>query len=278
MSIFFRSLIKALLGILFLSSCQTQRFVKEGYFFGEVDKYFNPKEGVNVWVYRSFQPRDTGNTGLRTQSLFPLDTRMMAVAGLNKKGDKILFTVVPDNQPMYNMIAVKHKGRRFSTEGFEKKEYKKAEYFEKSYQAEGLAIRHVYFPYGRKGSLSLLYYALPIEQKGNPLDKFDYLAKINAFELQEEQKYNSIWQIFDCEIPERKDWVLEPRYDLLKKHKTVFLKIYDIYGANKTINFFKLMKKGDKGSLKIMLCPNQYVIEYYSEKNELLSKEDFKVE
>lgn len=277
-----KALIKFLLGILLFMffSCKTQEFAKNGYFTGEVDKYFNEKEGLNVWLYRSFQPRDTGNTGLRIQKLYPLDQSMMKLAGLGKKGDKVLFSVVPENKPTYNLLAVKHKRKRFDVEDFEKKEYKKAPYYEKDYSSSGLIVKHVYIPYDHHNGLSLLFYALEIEGnlRNNPLDRFNYLAGINALEVLESKSYNPSWQIFDCDEHERKDWVLKPNPDLLKERKSMYLKLYDIYGPNKTISYFKIIKKDDVGPISLKLCPNDYELEYYDEAGSLLEKDSFKIE
>ncbi len=281
MGMIIRILINFLVGciLIFFFSCRTEKFSSHGYFTADVDKYFNEKEGVNVWVYRSFQPRDTGNTGLRTQSFYPLDTRMMKSVGLGRKGDKVLFSVVPDSRPYYNMVAVKHKRRKFKIEDFEKRTYNRADYFQKDYSTEGMTIKHVYIPYGKKESMSLLFYALNVE--GNPRDlplgRFEYLAKINALELKEELQYKSYWQIFDCGSTSRKQWIIQPNAELLKGRDIIYLKLFDIYGANKTISYFKLIKKGDTGSIELSLCPNNYVFEYYDEKGNILEKGEFSI-
>lgn len=281
MALIIRAFIKFLLGIilLVLFSCKTQEFAKNGYFTGEVDKYFNEKEKLNVWLYRAFQPSDTGNTGLRKDSFYPLDRRMMKMAGLGKKGDKVLFSVVPESKPLYNMIAIKHKKRRFDKPDFVKKEYYKAPYYEKDYSSDGMDIKHVYIPYAEKEGLSLIFYALKVEgrPKDKPVDKFEYLAKINALELFEQKDFKTTWQIFDCEERERMDWTLSPRADLLKDRETIYLKLFDIYGPNKTISFFKLIKKNDVKEIQLKLCPNEYVLEYYDEQGMILDKSSFKV-
>jgi len=281
MGLIIRFLFKLLLGLMLftLFSCRTKQFASNGYFTSDVDKYFNEKEGVNVWVYRAFQPRDTGNTGLRTQSFYPLDLRMMKAVGLGKKGDKVLFSVVPDSKPFYNMVAIKHKKRRFSTESFEELSYNKAPYFQKDYSNEDMCIKHVYIPYGKKQSMSLLFYALNVEgnPRDKPLNRFEYLAKINALELKEEAVYKSDWQIFDCELPDRMDWTIQPNVALLKGRKKIYLKVYDIYGVNKTISYFKLIKKGDRGPINIKLCPNDYEFEFFDEDGKILEKGEFKV-
>ena len=281
MGIWIRMLFKLLLGMLLLLffSCRTREFASDGYFTGDVDKYFNEKEGVNIWVYRAFQPRETGQSGLRTTSYYPLDTRMMKMVGLGKNGDKVMFSVVPENRPKYNMVVVKHRKRPFKVEGFEEKFYEKAPYYIKDFSNEDMFIKHVYIPYGNKESISMLFYALKIEDnnKDKALDRFNYLAGINAKELKEEVQYKSTWQIFDCEENQRMDWTIQPNLELMKARKKVYLKIFDIYGPNKTISYFKLIKKGEEGEIKLKLCPNDYVMEYYDEEDRLLERKEFRV-
>ncbi|WP_313262444.1 hypothetical protein [Sphingobacterium sp.] len=127
--------------------------------------------------------------------------------------------------------------------------------------------------------MSLLFYALKVEgrTKDKPVDKFEYLAKINALELFEQKDYKTTWQIFDCEERERMDWILSPRTDLLKDRETIYLKLFDIYGPNKTISFFKLIQKDDVKEIQLKLCPNEYVLEYHDEKGMILDKSGFKV-
>ena len=281
MALIIKCLINLLFGclLILLVSCKTEQFASNGYFTGDVDKYFNEKEGINVWVYRAFQLRDTGNTGLRTKTFYPLDNRMLKSVGLGRERDKILFSVVPDSRPFYNMIAVKHKKRRFSTENFEKRSYQNATYYQRDYSEGGMTIKHVYIPYGKKESMSLLFYALDVEgnSKDKPLDRFEYLAKINALELKEEVDYKSYWQIFDCDEPFRQSWTIYPNADLLKDRNKIYLKLFDIYGPNKTISYFKLIKKGDTDPIQLKLCPNDYVFEYYDQQGNVLDKGEFSI-
>ena len=68
-----------------MQSCQINRVANGGTFFGDVDKYFNPTEGISVWVYRAFQPRDSGRTGLRLTRGYPLDSLVLEQTGLARK-------------------------------------------------------------------------------------------------------------------------------------------------------------------------------------------------
>ena len=273
----FSGLLLGMLCLLSLFSCRTLSHSKTGYFTGEVDKYFNEKEGINVWLYRAFQPREDGKTGLRKENYYPLDERMMELVGIKKNANQVLFSVVPEYPPFYNMVAVKHLKNNVNLKGYNIREYKGANYYEKKVTSERMDIRHVYIPKGKKEGLSLLYYALEVENAGNPLAKFDYLAGINALEIKQKERYYPSWQIYDCEEPDRRDWILKPDIEKLKNHEVVYLKLYDVYGANKTISFFKLMKKDDRGPISLKLCPNEYILEYYSEKDLLIGQEKFRV-
>ena len=126
--------------ILLFLSCRSEKFATEGYFTGEVDKYFNQKEGLNIWVYRAFQPMENGHTGLRTKNLYPLDLRFMKMLGLGRRGDKILLSVVPEGSPKYNMVVVRHINQRFKLEEFELRKYQNAAFYIKDYSNDDMVM------------------------------------------------------------------------------------------------------------------------------------------
>ncbi|MGH2623698.1 MAG: hypothetical protein ACRDE7_08535, partial [Sphingobacterium sp.] len=230
-----------IIGLSLVSSCRSLAFSEHGDLFEDVDKYFNKKEGVNVWMYRSFVPKENAKTGVRVASFYPLDDRMLDLLKLKNKRNKILFSAIPESSPQYNFIAIKHNRQNVKLKEYKKLEYKKAIYYQRDYSFDGIDIRHAYIPYGKNKALSLVYYALEVEHKKCPFCRCDYLAKINALERLEDSTYLSTWQIYDCSEEFRKQAQIIPNKELLKDQQKVFLKMYDINGINKSISFFKLI-------------------------------------
>jgi len=264
--------------IFFISACSSLKFAQKGNLFEDVDKYFNEKEGINVWLYRSFVPREDGKTGVRLTNLYTLDDRMLGLLKLKKKHNKILFSAIPDNHPQYNFIALKHNRQNVSLKEYKQLEYQKAIYYQKDFSFDGIDVRHAYIPYGKNKALSLVYYVLEVEHKKCPFCQFDYLAKINALERLEDSTYFNTWQIFDCPDNLRKSMTIIPDRKLLNDNETFFLKMYDINGANKSISFFKLITKKDFDPIEVQLCPNTYVIEYLNSDKKLLQRDSLIVQ
>lgn len=262
----------------FMSACSSLKFAQQGILFEDLDKYFNEKEGVNVWLYRSFVPREDGKTGVRLANLYTLDDRMLGLLNIKNKHNKILFSAIPENSPHYNFIAIKHNRQNVSLKEYKKLEYRKATYYQKDFSFDGIDVRHAYIPYGKNKALSLVYYVLEVEHKKCPFCLFDYLAKINALERHEDSTYFSTWQIFDCPQNIKKDKTIIPDRKLLNENETVFLKMYDINGAYKGISFFKLMTKWDFNPIELQLCPNTYVIEYLNSDKKLLKRDSLIVQ
>ena len=266
------------LTLFLVSACRSLEFSQHGDLFADVDKYFNEKEGVNVWLYRSFVPRENGEKGVRMESLYTLDDRMLSLLKLKKRHNKILFSAIPEGNPQYNFIAIKHNRQNVKRKGYQELEYRKALYYQRDYSFDGMAVRHAYIPYGNNQALSLVYYALEVEQEQCPFCKFVYLAKINALERLEDSTYQRTWQIFDCSDENKKQTQIIPNKDLLQDRKKVFLKMYDINGANKSISFFKLITKKDDDPIEIQLCPNTYVLEYLDVNQKLLQRDSLVVQ
>ncbi len=247
--------------ILFVS-CSGPRFIKEGHFFNDIDRYFNPREEINVWLYYNFKHREQGQSGLRLQSLYPTDEELLNKANLLKRGNRILFSVVPEIQPFYNMIAVQHRRPLKNLQQYEKQEYQGVTYYQRDIAHEKFKIREVYIEVPNKDPLSFLGYVSHAEDRKNPLALFDYLAKINAFALNKEKDYKMAWRsqgISDSRSAAVKATI---PLELLKKEKQLFLKVFEKINDDQVIAYFQLLQHGDPAEISLKLEPGTYFLEY----------------
>lgn len=253
-----------------MQSCQINRVANGGTFFGDVDKYFNPTEGISVWVYRAFQPRDSGRTGLRLTRGYPLDSLVLEQTGLARRHNLVLFSVVPEERPFYNLLAIKHAKRNVNLVQYESIENDDSSYYQRDFSWNGLVVRHVYIPYGKKYGLSCLYYITAAQHRQCPFCELDYLVKINAKSFPQTARDLSTWEIFDCSDSQRVAYEFTPEASLLKGDAPVYLRIYEKFGAHKFLCYFRILRKRDPTPISLGLCPGRYYIEYSSESQEVL--------
>lgn len=250
-------------------SCSSPRFATDGIFVDDVDEYFNPKQNINVWVYANFYPYIGIDRGLKMTSLYKDDLAVLKQIDFQTKGTKILFSARPDTEP-YHLIAVQHLKNIHNLEGFERKEVDSAYYYQKDSKLGRLDIRQVYIPYGNKKGLSLIYYVSTEMHLRCPYCKLDYLAKVNASELQNQKKSSLDWKIFDCTEDNQKETHIPVDHKLLMKHKNTYLKIYADYGASQGIQYFKTFNRKFNGDLLLKLCPDRYIVEWSNNKKKIL--------
>ena len=261
-----------------MQSCQTNKMATGGTFFGDVDKYFNQTEGISVWVYRAFQPREAGVSGLRLTNRYPLDSRILQQTGLAKKHSLVLFSVVPEEKPYYNLLAIKHTKRNVDLTLYELIKNEDSSYHQRDFSWNGMVIRHVYIPYGQKYALSFLYYITVDEHRQCPFCTLDYLVKINAKSFPQTEPDLSTWQIFECSDTEKVEYELTPERSTLAEGSPAYLRIYEQFAGHKLLCYFRLLKDGVSLPFSIRLCPGKYYIEYSSVKHEVLERSTVNLE
>lgn len=246
--------------LLLMCSCGSPRFAKDGVFVNDVDEYFNPRQDINVWVYGNFHPYIGLAVGVRLGSLYSDDKLVLKAVGLKNRSSKILFSSLPSAWPSYNLLAIQHRKDNVKLAGFEKINVDSSYYYQKDFRVNKLDVRQIYIPYGKK-ALSLVYYIDADKNIKQPFSKLEYLARINAEELQHRKQKVLHWKVFDC--TENKQVLTDvplPK-ELLAKHKRSFLKIYADYGSSTGIQYFQILEGGSTNALKLKLCPARYIVE-----------------
>ena len=274
--------IVSLISLIFLLSCSSYKFSKESIFVEDVDEYFNHELRVNVWTYMNFFPYQAGGkTGVRTTDFYDTDLDVLKKVGVKPKGANVLFSAVPKTIPHYNLVAILHEKNLPKIEGFEKKEVNKTQfYLQKDYELGRLDIRHVLIPFEEnKKMLSLIYYISSEEHRNCPYCKFEYLAKINAMNLQDAAiQYRDNWIISDNVSDNAIDTHIKVPKQIVKEKGKVLLKLYAQYESETGINYFHILDaKKKEDSVKIKLLPNRYYLEYSDEKFKVIHRDTIQV-
>lgn len=256
-----------------LCSCSSPRFAKDGVFVEDVDEYFNPKQDINVWVYANFHPYIGLDRGVRLGSFYPKDKEVLKKIGFKSRNAKVLFSAVPESNPSYYLIAIQHLKSKINLQGFERIEADSSYYFQKDFKLDQLDIRQVYIPYSRGKALSLVYYISSEKHYACPYCKLDYLARVNAKELQYKKVSVVSWQIFNCVQSQMRSVEIVLNKALIKKHKRTYLKIYADYESSRGIQYFQVLNPSSKVELQLKLCPEPYIIELLDDKLILLQKD-----
>ncbi|MGN5954851.1 hypothetical protein ACP6L2_09595 [Sphingobacterium lactis] len=271
----FKSILKLgiILGLGLVTSCSSPKFVKGGYFLNGIDRYFNPKEETNIWVYYNFRPRETGQMGLKIQSLYLQDKEMLKNAGLLKNGNKVMFSVVPDNPPYYNMLVLQHNNPIKDLEGYQMLKNGESKYYQKDLEIDKFLLRHYYIPVANKKSISMLSYISKKENRFKPFNQFDYLAKINAAALQLEKNYRMSWRISGMDgSPNSKARISVPQ-ELFKKEKKLLLMVSEEINKEWILSYFQLVTNKDANPLQIDLPPGKFLVQFLNEKEQILKEE-----
>lgn len=267
-----------MLAVLF--GCKSSRFAKGGVFVDGVDRYFNTElENSNVWLYMDIKPFEYGSSGLKTKQLYAEDKKVLESVGIRRKGTKFLFSAVPESNPKYHLIAIRHNNNVKNLEGYKRMEYETAHYFQKDLEKARLDIRHIYIPYGKQGGLSLIYYISTEGHLSCRFCKIDYLARINALELQQKAIENLNWQIIEStDGGPRKSISLKPKSKILNSHRHIFLKVYlDFQNGNTGLQYFQILKPDENKDVDLLLCPGKYYLEYQDSKLNMLYRDTVNV-
>lgn len=271
-----RNLGLLLLATFILSGCRSPRFAKGGVFVEDVDRYFNTDlENSNVWLYMDLKPFHGGKSGLKMGGTYEEDKKILKSADVDLKGTRLLFSAVPESSPRYHLIALYHKNGVKKLDGYEKKDYQNAHYFQKDQESGRLDIRHVYIPYKDQAGLSLIYYISTEQHLSCRFCKIDYLARINAQRLQEKNADSLKWQISNCEDDvKRKNVSVEPKLDFRTIDQINYVKVYiDFLNGNTGIQYFQIFKSGEDKKLSLELCPGKYYVEYLGSKFNVLHRD-----
>ena len=261
-----------ILVFLFLfSSCGSPRFAKDGIFVEDVDQYFNPKQDINVWVYANFYPYKGLGRGVRMGSLYSQDREVLKEIGFRSRKTKVFFSALPESEPFYHLIAIQHLQNNFDFHGFDRIEVDSSYYFQKDFRLDRLDIRQVYIPYddNQKG-LSLVYCISSEKHYICPFCKLEYLAHVNAQELQHNKGHDFSWQIFDCGQFHTPSTTIALNETLIKKYTRSYLKIFADYESSKGIQYFKVLNPNSKAIIELKLCPEQYIIELLDDTQRVL--------
>lgn len=261
-----------------LSSCGMPRFAKDGIFVDDVDEYFNPQQEINVWVYSNFYPYKHLDHGVRMNSWYESDKLVLKTIGFKSQNNKALFSAKPRSGPPYHLIAIKHSKNNVDLQGYEKVVVDSSLYYQQDYKVDNLDIRHVYIPYGLKMGLSLVYYTSTEHHYTCLYCKLDYLARVNAYELQHKNDNAMGWQIFDCRDDKLVETVIPLNADLIRNNKRTFLKISAQYTVETGTQYFQPLNKTSKTELRLKLCPNRYIIELSDAKYRLLQSDTLVVD
>lgn len=262
------------ISILMMSSCSKYKFAKQTVFVEDVDKFFDPKNKLNVWLYMNFVPLENSLYGLRTKSMYTDDEAILKFLKLNNKKSRILFSAVPSQNPKYHLIALVHTKTKELTDDYKKQFFENAHYFQRDFQKGRLDIRHVYIPFDdNKKGLSLVYYISGEQHVNCRFCKLDYLSKINSKELQSNSLYLKNWIISDNEGPNARELDLKIPSALNKIKERLFLKIFAQYENATGINYFHILDQNDRDQLKLKLLPNTYYAEYINAKNGIVHRD-----
>lgn len=257
--------------VLILSSCSFPRFAKDGVFVDDVDEYFNPNQKINVWVYSDFYPYNGLNSGVRLANLYPKDKFVLNYIDLKSRGTKILFSAKPKSEPSYQLLAIQHtKVSNDSFNNYERIDVDSAYYLKRDYNIKSLEIRHYYIPYGKNLALSLVYYIDKYQQLKCPFCKADYLARINANELQHKKDYSTIWTILECIDSDKKEVVIPLDKDLFLTNKKLFLKVYADFGHTTNLDYFQILDNTSLSTITLQLCPENYKVQITNTKGIIL--------
>ena len=264
--------------LLILCSCGLPRFAKDGIIVYDVDEYFNPKQDINVWVYSNFYPYKGLDQGVRLKNWYPQDKAVLKQIGLKGRNSKVLFSALPESDPYYHLIAIQHMKRNHQLQGFSKVEVDSSYYFQKDYKLDRLDIRHVYIPYEDDRALSLIYYISTEQHYNCPFCKLDYLARVNAKELQHKKGYIQHWQIFNCDESKKIATIINLDPAVLNKNKRTYLKIYADYETSRGIQYFQILNQKSNSKMKLELCPERYTVELLDAKEQLLRSDSLLVQ
>jgi hypothetical protein len=251
--------------LFFLSSCSSRKFAKESVFVEDVDEYFNPALKINVWTYMNFYPyQDGGETGVKLNKFYAQDIDVLKKIGLKNRGSKVLFSAVPNSSPQYQKNLP-------NTVGFEKREVGKDQYYlQKDFELGRLDIRQVLIPFDKgKKMLSLVYYISSEKHLNCKFCKLDYLAKINAINLQDSQQkiYRNNWKIAENISEKALDTEIVVPETIQDAKGKVYLKLFAEYETETGINYFHILdSKHKEEKIKIKLLPNRYFLEHQDEK------------
>lgn len=266
------------INLLILCSCNTFRFAKEGIFVDDVDKYFNPKQDIDVWVYANFYPYKGLDRGLRMDGLYAQDKAVLRSIDLKGSHSKVLFASIPESAPYYQLIAIQHTKPLKDLHGFEKITVDSSYYYQKDAKLERLDVRQVYIPYGGDKALTLVYYISTEKHYNCPFCKLDYLAQVNANALQHRQNAGLSWQIFNCEEGKKVKTIINLKNEVFAKYKTSYLKLYADYGHTRGIQYFQVLNPQSKPELHLDLCPERYILELTDHKQKLVYSDTLVVE
>ncbi|WP_164108834.1 MULTISPECIES: hypothetical protein [Sphingobacterium] len=262
--------------LILLSGCRSPHFAKGGVFVEDVDRYFNTHlQNSNVWLYMDLKPFNGGKSGLKIAGTYEEDMRILKSVDVDLKGTRLLFSAVPESSPRYHLIALYHKNGVKKLDGYEKKDYQNAHYFQKDLESGRLDVRHVYIPYKDQAGLSLIYYISTEQHLNCRFCKIDYLARINAQRLQEKNTDSLKWQISNCEDDvKRKNVSIEPKLDFRTIDQINYVKVYiDFLNGNTGIQYFQIFKSGEAKKLQLELCPGKYYVEYQDAKFNVLYRD-----
>ncbi len=268
--------------LIFLTSCSSHKFAKEGVFVEDVDEYFNPALKINVWTYMDFYPyKVRENIGVKTIDFYGTDKDVLKNIGIKGKGSHVLFSAVPNTSPNYNLLAILHDKKLPQTEGFEKKVVNDGQfYLQKDFTLGRLDIRHVLIPFDNQHKmLSLIYYISTEQHLSCPYCKLDYLAKINTMNLQDPSiLYRNSWIIADNVSEKAVDTRLIIPDNILQHKGKVFLKLFAQYESQVGINYFHILDPvKNETSLHVKLLPNRYYLEYADEWANIILRDTIQV-
>ena len=220
----------------------------------------------------NFYPyQDGGETGVKLNKFYAQDIDVLKKIGLKNRGSKVLFSAVPNSSPQYHLLAVLHQKNLPNTVGFEKREVGKDQYYlQKDFELGRLDIRQVLIPFEKgKKMLSLVYYISSEKHLNCKFCKLDYLAKINAINLQDSQQkiYRNNWKIAENISEKALDTEIVVPETIQDAKGKVYLKLFAEYETETGINYFHILdSKHKEEKIKIKLLPNRYFLEYQDEK------------
>lgn len=257
-----------------LAGCSSYKFESKAHFMNDVDEYFNLKEERNIWVYMSYVQDQQDDYGVRLNRFYPRDLQVLKKTGLRSSAMRTLFSAVPKTSPRYHLVVLKHKNANFDYRSFAKVTTAASHYFYEDLKLDSLDIRHVLIPYGDDQRISMVYYIDTTANKRAPFSQLAYLAEINAKELQEKTPFSKSWQVFDCDRRLLDSHTIVFNKKLLKKNKVLYAKLYALYGKEEGIHFAHVLTKESPASVAVKLCPNNYRLDYFTQKGKLVFSQD----
>lgn len=262
----------------FLYSCSKYRFAKGGVFVDDVDKYFNPDLHLNIWLYADFYPYSHKINGIRLNSYYSMDKDVLKIVNFKtKKNNLVLFSGLPSSQPQYNLIAIKHAGKVKSLNGYQCVQYNGAKYYFKDFRIGKIDIRHAYIPIPEQQGLSLIYYINSDFHQACKFCKIDYLANINAEELQISKRFNKDWRISEqVEDSAQSVWIAYPE-ELLNQNKRLFMKVSAQYDNQVGINYFHIYDKGDQKLIPVDLVQGTYYVDFFNSNHKILKTDTLRI-